>query len=72
MRKRLLSQLNSKRRTQHLPMIATIAITVARSTAIAITQLLRNPSFRAQSEKAKGGTWRFPLLSFCCVVSEAR
>ncbi len=51
------------------------AITVITATAsIIITVTLQLPSTppRALVKKTKGGTWRFPLLSFCFVVSEAR
>jgi hypothetical protein len=53
-------------------MIGIITITAAGSTAITITLLLRNIRFNSRLETQKGGTWRFPLLPFCCVVSEAR
>jgi hypothetical protein len=53
-------------------MIATIAGTIAASATITITLLLPNNNSKTSMEKAKGGTWRFPLLPTCFVVSEAR
>jgi hypothetical protein len=53
-------------------MIATIVGTIAANAIIAITLLLPNNNSKTLTEKAKGGTWRFPLLLTCCVVSEAR
>jgi hypothetical protein len=53
-------------------MIATIAGTIAASATITITLLLPNNSLKFLMEETKGGTWRFPLLLTCCVVSEAR
>jgi hypothetical protein len=65
-------QLNRRRPILHPRMIATIAGTIAASVTITITLLLPSSSSKTLIEKAKGGTWRFPLLLTCCVVSEAR
>jgi len=53
-------------------MTGTIAITVAESTAITITLLLRNIRFNSRLKIKKGEPGGSPFLPFCCVVSEAR
>jgi hypothetical protein len=53
-------------------MIAITVTTVPASAIITVTVLLQNTSPESFSQKAKGGTGRFPLLPVLCVVSEAR
>jgi hypothetical protein len=54
-------------------MIATIGGTVMQGATTAIAPTLTIPNIcEKHGIGTKGGTWRFPLLLICCVVSEAR
>jgi hypothetical protein len=59
---------------RRLRMIATIGGTVVQGATIGTTLVLTtsNISKKQRDGKSKGGTWRFPLLLICRVVSEAR